>query len=168
MALEIERKFLVTSNRWREMAISEHQFRQAYLASSKTNSVRIRVIDGRIGRLTVKSAYEGISRDEFEYEIPVSDAIEMLELRIGGLIEKTRHRVPIDGFVWEVDVFEGLNAGLVVAEIELTCEDQEFTMPDWIGKEVSDDMRYQNSMLATSPFTVWPRTAKPAHPPTLL
>lgn len=168
MALEIERKFLVTDDGWRALCDNPQRIRQAYLARSKMNSIRVRIVDEHRGRLTIKSRYRGISRDEFEYDIPVGEALELLDLRHGSVIEKARYRVPIGGLVWEVDVFHGANEGLIVAEVELTCEDQPIDMPRWVGREVSDDMRYQNSALAETPFTTWSSEAVSEHLPTLM
>ncbi|MCK9530679.1 MAG: CYTH domain-containing protein [Gammaproteobacteria bacterium] len=155
MATEIERKFLVISDDWRAAAEPGVHFRQGYLASTGRASVRVR-LEGQEANLNIKSATLGVRRSEFEYAIPLDDANEMLDqLCTGGLVEKTRYRVPVDGHVWEVDVFEGVNAGLVVAEIELNHEDEVFERPTWAGAEVSDDPRYYNVYLAEHPYTNW-------------
>jgi len=155
MATEIERKFLVISDHWRAAAESGVRFRQGYLAGTGKASVRVRV-EGQAANLNIKSATLGVRRQEYEYAIPLRDANEMLDaLCTGGIVEKTRYRVPVGGHVWEVDVFEGDNTGLVVAEIELDHEDEVFERPAWAGAEVSDDPRYYNVYLAEHPYTSW-------------
>lgn len=160
MAIEIERKFRVITNDWRLAGDHGRRIRQAYLASSSKNSVRIRITDENQAKLTIKSGFRGIARDEFEYEIPVEDAVTMLPLCQASVIDKVRYHVPIGDFVWEVDVFAGANAGLTIAEIELTYENQEFSLPAWIGDEVTGDLRYQNSSLAETPYCEWPDSAR--------
>ena len=150
MGIEIERKFLVTGEGWKADVTSAARLRQAYLANTPAMSVRVRIKDGSAARLTIKSAGAGARRSEFEYEIPVADAEEMLALRIGIVIEKTRHIVPYAGNRWEVDVFEGELAGLVVAEIEHEREGQAIDLPDWLGDEVTLDKRYYNADLAVN------------------
>ncbi|MFY0613733.1 MAG: CYTH domain-containing protein [Hyphomicrobiaceae bacterium] len=158
MAVEIERKFLVANETWRAGAAPGQHIRQAYLSASDTNSIRIRVVDRMQAWLTIKSGYRGIERDEFEYEVPVSDAVQMLELRQSGIIEKIRYPVPAGELLWEVDVFSGANAGLVIAEVELESETQRPAMPTWTGAEVTGELRYQNSRLAAVPFSTWTST----------
>ncbi len=155
MATEIERKFLVISDHWRAAAEPGVRFRQGYLSGTGKASVRVRV-EGEAANLNIKSATLGVRRQEYEYAIPLRDANEMLDgLCTGGVVEKTRYRVPVGGHVWEVDVFEGDNAGLVVAEIELNHEDEVFETPAWAGAEVSHDPRYYNVYLAEHPYTSW-------------
>lgn len=155
MATEIERKFLVISDAWRAAAAPGIRFRQGYLSGTGKASVRVRV-EGREANLNIKGATLGVRRREFEYAIPLDDANEMLdELCTGGIVEKTRFLVPVGGHTWEVDVFEGANAGLVLAEIELEHEDETFEKPAWAGAEVSDDPRYYNVYLAEHPYTTW-------------
>ncbi len=155
MATEIERKFLVTGDGWRAGVKRTSRYRQGYLANSDTASVRVRVADGR-GWLNIKSMTLGVSREEFEYEIPVEEAQRMLDhLCARPLIEKVRHFVEYGGHTWEIDLFEGENAGLVVAEIELSSEDEPFERPPWLGKEVSDDERYYNVCLVRHPYRLW-------------
>ena len=155
MAQEIERKFLVTGEGWRQGVERSVQYRQGYLSSDKTCSIRIRVSEAG-AHLNIKSATLGVQRHEYEYAIPLADAHEMLDtLCDGPLIEKTRHYVPHAGHLWEVDVFEGDNAGLVVAEIELEREDEPFDRPAWVGEEVSHDPRYYNVCLVEHPYTRW-------------
>jgi adenylate cyclase len=155
LATEIERKFLVKNDGWRAGAEPGIRFRQGYLAGGDKASVRVRV-EGERGNLNIKGATLGVRREEFEYPIPLADANTMLDtLSSGRLVEKTRYCVPVGGHVWEVDVFEGDNAGLVVAEIELDHEDEPFVMPEWAGEEVSHDPRYYNVCLAQRPFKEW-------------
>lgn len=154
MSKEIERKFLVSSDHWRALGVAT-LFRQGYLSVSKERTVRVREVDGQ-GFITIKGISTGISRVEFEYEIPLLDAHEMLDtLCIKPLIEKRRYRIPCGKHVWEVDEFLGENQGLVVAEIELEDAAEIFALPDWIGAEVSDDARYFNSNLIAHPYSKW-------------
>lgn len=149
MGREIERKFLVSGEDWQGQARAAMSIRQAYLAQTGRIVARVRIVDGARGWLTLKSVEPGISRAEYEYEIPVADAEELMELRQGLRIEKTRHVVPAgEGLNWEVDVFEGVHAGLVVAEIELPSETAAFARPAWLGREVSGDPAYTNAALA--------------------
>jgi adenylate cyclase len=153
MGREIERKFLVVGDAWREGAVGT-LYRQGYLSRETGRTVRVRVA-GDAAYLTIKGPVEGIARAEFEYPIPAEDVDALLELCDGPPIEKCRHIVPFGGLRWEVDEFLGANAGLVVAEIELESEDQEFARPPWLGREVSDDPRYFNSRLVEFPFSAW-------------
>lgn len=156
MAVEIERKFLVQGDDWCKLpAVS---ITQGYLARGETHSVRVR-IQGKRGFFAVKGPQRGISREEFEYEIPLTDARALLQLCNGGLIDKVRHLVEHQGRTWEVDEFLGENTGLVVAELELQREDEVFERPQWLGKEVTQDSRYLNSNLAAHPFCSWPTEA---------
>ncbi len=154
MAQEIERKFLVSSDAWRELA-SGTNYRQGYLSTVKERTVRVRTIDDK-GYLTIKGITVGATRAEYEYEIPADEANELLDnLCERPLIEKTRYKIPHGGLTWEVDEFAGDNQGLIVAEVELTDEDQEVALPDWAGEEVTGDPRYFNSNLIANPFTAW-------------
>lgn len=152
MGIEIERKFLVKNISWRTAADEGVECRQGYLLSSNEKTVRVRIIGDR-AFLTVKGATTGIARSEFEYEIPVPDAGELLELCGGAVVEKIRYSIEHGGMAWVLDVFRGENEGLVVAEIELDTEHQLFEIPPWTGSEVSDDPRYFNSRLAMHPFS---------------
>src|SRR3989337_798246 len=155
MAQEIERKFLVIGDAWRNQASSSVHFRQGYLADAAKCSVRVRVSDDK-GYLNLKSATLDIKRTEYEYEIPKHDAEEMLARFCEyPLIEKTRHHVQYADHLWEIDVFAGANAGLVVAEIELDDIDESFSRPGWLGQEVSNDPRYYNVCLVKHPFKDW-------------
>lgn len=154
MAIETERKFLLQGDGWRKLATGV-VYRQGYIASSPNCTVRVRVAGDR-GYLTLKGPSEGISRAEYEYDIPLTDATELLDtLCQRPLIEKTRYRVPWQDVVWEIDEFAGENQGLIVAEVELTNAQQVLELPDWIGEEVSGDPRYFNSNLAKVPFSRW-------------
>jgi adenylate cyclase len=145
LALEIERKFLVSNDGWRP-ALRVRHIQQAYLSGRGPVSVRVRSQDG-VGTLTVKGEREGIARDEFEYEIPATDAADMLRLAALPPIVKKRHELTFGGKLWQIDVFEGHLAGLVLAEIELVDEHELFARPDWLGREVTNDRRYRNSAL---------------------
>ena len=144
MAKEIERKFLVIGDAWRALAQGIH-YRQGYLSSAKERTVRIRTINDK-AFLTIKGITVGVTRQEYEYEIPYDDCVQMLE---------QRYKIPLDGLIWEIDEFLGVNAGLIVAEIELADENQAFSKPAWIGAEVSADPRYFNSNLVKHPYTTW-------------
>lgn len=155
MAREIERKFLVINDSWRSHIDSSDYFRQGYLSNTTKCSIRVRV-SGNKGYLNLKSATLEIQRTEYEYEIPGHEAEEMLnDFCDGPLIEKTRYYVRHDRYLWEIDVFEGANAGLIVAEIELSDPEEPFTKPAWVGREVSDDPRYYNVCLVKHPFIEW-------------
>jgi len=154
MGVEIERKFLVSSDAWRTLG-EPVLLRQGYLCADPERTVRVR-IEGEQGVLTIKSKSEGASRGEWEYPIPLAEAEELLDrLCERPLVEKYRRRIDFKGFTWEVDEFLGENAGLVVAEIELPAEDTAFDLPDWIGQEVTGERRYYNSSLIRLPFSKW-------------
>jgi adenylate cyclase len=154
MAKEIERKFLVAHQAWRESVNTIHVYRQGYLSYDSERTVRVRATEVT-GYLTIKGITEGLTRDEFEYEIPLADALALLQLCERPAVEKKRYIVPNGAHVWEVDVFEGVNEGLVVAEIELGREDEAFDKPNWLGNEVSGDRKYSNSALSLHPFKDW-------------
>ncbi len=155
MGIEVERKFLVVGDAWRAEVSSATRIVQGYLAQTATATVRVRVRGDR-GYLTVKGASVGIERSEFEYEIPVPDAMAMLDtLAQGPVIDKVRHLVPVGQHTWEVDVFGGANAPLVMAEVELADAAQDFVTPEWAGQEVSEDSRYFNVNLARAPYSTW-------------
>jgi CYTH domain-containing protein len=154
MSTEIERKFLITGDAWRDVGTST-VFRQGYLSTVKERTVRVRAA-GDQGSITIKGITIGATRTEFEYPIPLADADAMLdELCERPIIEKTRHVVEVDGTIWEIDEFAGLNEGLIVAEVELDSVDQGFTRPEWIGDEVTDDPRYFNANLISHPYSEW-------------
>lgn len=154
MGIEIERKFLLANDDWRDLA-SGIVYRQGYLSTHPHATVRVRT-QGNRGVLTVKGKSIGLTRLEYEYEIPLNDANALLDELCGHpLIEKKRYKINHKGFIWEIDEFSGENKGLILAEIELESEEQTFTKPSWVGKEVSGDPRYYNSNLARAPFTSW-------------
>ena len=154
MGEEIERKFLVSGEAWRETAEGT-RYRQGFLSTEPERTVRVRVAGPR-GSITVKGKNLGARRAEFEYEIPLADAERMLDtLCKRPLIEKVRYTLRVGSHTWEIDVFEGDNAGLVVAEIELRREDEAFEKPEWVGEEVTDDPRYFNSNLVANPYRTW-------------
>lgn len=156
MRIEIERKYLVTSEEWKPYAQEAIEIKQGYLATTPAASIRIRTM-GTQAVLTIKQARPGIHRAEFEYPVPVDDAETMLRiLCIGTLVQKTRYKVPWQGMEWEIDVFHGENAGLVIAEIELEDETGPVPIPPWVGREVSGEHRYYNSSLSRTPFRQWP------------
>lgn len=150
MAQEIERKFLVTGEGWKALATSSALLRQGYLSSNSKATVRVRSKDDQKAALTLKGLATRISRAEFEYDIPIEDARELLAMAAPHVLEKRRHIVPFGGLIWEVDIFEGRHLGLMIAEVELEREDQSVALPDWVGAEVSLDERYFNASLARS------------------
>jgi len=155
MAIEIERKFLLKNESWKSLIDAGTIYRQGYLAESGPGSVRVRM-EGEKARLNVKSATLGMTRLEYEYDIPVADAQEMLDkICVKPLIEKTRYHIYYQDKLWEIDVFVGLNQGLVVAEIELDSEDEVIELPEWIGDEVTGDTRYYNVCLVKHPYKDW-------------
>ena len=157
MAKEIERKFLVNGTEWKTLG-TPTVYCQGYLNSSPQRTVRVRIA-GDHAYLTIKGPNKGAARSEFEYPIPVEDARAMLEeLAEKPIIEKTRTVIFWQGNIWEVDEFAGVNAGLVVAEIELTDEAQAFVKPSWAGKEVTGDARYYNSSLVAPPYSSWKKS----------
>jgi adenylate cyclase len=166
MGIEIERKFTVVGEAWRAHAGKSVRMMQGYLNDmaamrngTQKASVRVRIA-GETAFLNIKSRELGHTRQEYEYPVPVTDAHALLELCLGGLIDKTRHYVRHAGFLWEVDEFHGENAGLIVAEIELPSADTVFDKPDWAGREVTDDLRYYNLALADRPYSQWTRGEK--------
>jgi adenylate cyclase len=170
MKYEIERRFLVIGDGWRRSAVARTSIRQAYLNFDGTSSVRVRIEDGERAVLTVKARGAALRRFEIEYPLPLADAKILLGHRRGNIVEKTRHFVLHGGATWEVDVFGGANAGLVIAEIELRDESEGFVRPDWLGAEITGDACYGNSALARRPFGAWadarcesrPRALEPA------
>lgn len=162
MATEIERKYLVVGDGWRAGA-RPIVIRQGYLYNGTTHVVRVRTY-GERAYLTIKGEAVGISRLEYEYEIPTADATVMLDtLCRRPLIEKTRFAVDVDGLEWVVDVFAGDNDGLVFAEVELDSEDQDIALPPWIGEEVTDDPKYLNANLNERPFSTWSPEQRERH-----
>ena len=153
MATEIERKFLLRDSGFLN-GLQGQRLAQGYLSHATDATVRVRIA-GERAMLTIKGRNSGISRSEFEYPIPLADAEALLALCSGGRIDKLRYRVPVGVHVWEVDVFAGANEGLMIAEIELASEQEDFVRPDWLGDEVSSDPRYFNSQLSLKPFSTW-------------
>jgi CYTH domain-containing protein len=156
MPQEIERKFLVTDTSYRELATSSSHIVQGYICSDKGRTVRIRIRDDK-GYLTIKggSNAAGLSRYEWEQEIDVADAHDLLKLCEPGVIDKVRYLVPSGNHVFEVDEFAGENQGLVIAEVELAAEDEPYTKPAFIGQEVTGNRRYYNSHLRVYPYSIW-------------
>lgn len=154
--IEIERKFLVTSDAFKAAAFAKNRITQGYLSSVPERNVRVR-IKGDKGFLTIKGASNesGLSRFEWEKEIPVDEATALLKLCEKGIIDKTRFEVKIGNHIFEVDEFYGENKGLIIAEIELESEPETFEKPIWLGKEVTNDNRYYNSFLSKNPFMSW-------------
>ncbi len=153
MATEIERKFLVRDDSWRDGTVGV-RIAQGYLTRDMDRTVRVR-IGGEKAWLTIKGRNEGITRQEFEYEIPLEDGRGLLALCLPGVIDKTRYAIPHAGHVWEVDEFHSDNQGLVVAEVELAAAEISPELPEWVGEEVSGDARYYNSSLGVMPFREW-------------
>lgn len=156
MALEIERKFRVRSDGWKRHVVRTRHLRQAYLTKNDRLSTRVRIDDDRTATLTIKTTRSGIERNEYEFPIPVDDARELMDHREGAIISKVRHIVRNGGLNWEIDVFDGDNSGLVIAEIELDRADRIIELPAWIGEEVTDDRRFYNADLAKHPYASWP------------
>lgn len=155
LAREVERKFLIRDESWREHADEGQRMRQGYLIGAARASIRVRTA-GEQAWLNIKSATLGVERREYEYPVPLADAEEMLaELCERPLIEKVRYELAWGGHTWEIDVFEGENAGLIVAEIELADAEEAFERPPWLGEEVSDDPRYYNVCLIHHPYSQW-------------
>ena len=155
MPLEIERKFLVVSDTWRQEADAGIPIRQGYLTNAQHMSVRVRICDAARATLTLKLPRNNVSRLEYEYDIPLDEAEELMQFSQDDIVAKRRYHVQMGGLVWQIDVFEAENDGLVVAEIELDSEDQDFDRPGWLGSEVTSNKRYQNSQLARQPFCTW-------------
>ncbi|MFN6568522.1 CYTH domain-containing protein [Dendronalium sp. ChiSLP03b] len=154
MAKEIERKFLVKGDGWRKLAEGS-VYCQGYISTQKAATVRVRIVGDR-GYLTIKGPSIKYSRAEFEYTIPIEDAQEMLNtLCDRPLIEKIRYKLEWGGLIWEIDEFDGVNKGLILAEVELTDEKQQIELPDWIDEEVSENPKYFNSNLVKHPFSQW-------------
>jgi CYTH domain-containing protein len=154
--IEIERKFLVQSDAFKPLATTKHQIAQGYLNSHPERTVRVRIM-GEIGFLTIKGKgnESGTTRLEWETEISLMDARPLLAICESGVIDKIRHEIPVGNHVFEVDEFFGENEGLVIAEIELSSENEPFEKPAWLGKEVTGDYRYYNAYLSKNPFKAW-------------
>jgi adenylate cyclase len=159
MGIEIERKFLLKNDNWKPLVTKSSNLKQGYLQSgiedTQKSSVRIRIYDNN-ANINIKSAGLTVKRLEYEYDIPLQDAEQMLDSLCNNVVvEKTRYYVPYGSHVWEIDVFAGENTGLVLAEIELNAVDEEFEKPDWVAEEVTHDRRYYNSYLVKQPYRMW-------------
>lgn len=155
MSKEIERKFLIINDNWKALPSQSEKYIQGYFVTNEKCSIRVRIADDTAS-INIKSATLGVTRSEYDYPVPVSDAREMLKnLCVHPLIEKIRHKIKYDNHTWEIDVFSGENEGLIVAEIELASIDEPFSKPDWVGEEVSDDPRYYNVCLIEHPYKTW-------------
>ena len=155
MAIEVEHKFLLANDNWRKQVTRSADYRQGYLTSEPTSSIRVRTGDNHAW-LNIKSATIGTQRNEYEYEIPLEDANEIIDLLCRKpLIEKTRHFISLGKHVWEIDEFRGVNNGLIVAEIELSSAGESFEKPCWLGTEVTHDLQYYNNNLSICPYTTW-------------
>jgi adenylate cyclase len=155
MGLEIERRFLVKNDGWRKRAGRGARIRQGYIAIGDAASVRVRIKGKSKATLTIKSRTAELRRSEFEYAIPYKDAAALLSLCVSSIIEKVRYRVRLRHLTWEVDVFEGQNEGLIIAEIELRHEKEPLQLPEWLGQEITSQGRYSNTSLAVSPYSSW-------------
>ncbi|MCS3801397.1 CYTH domain-containing protein [Niastella sp. OAS944] len=155
MGIEIERKFLVKKDKWAQVVKQERSlFRQGYILSDPQKTIRVRLTDTE-AFLTIKGQTVGAARPEFEYNIPMEDARHMLDNFCVSELSKIRYFIPYDGHTWEVDEFLGQNEGLIVAEIELSAENEQFSLPDWVDKEVTSEKKYTNSNLAVKPYGEW-------------
>ena len=154
MGIEIERKFLVNSDLWRDSVAQVQRIKQGYLQMDPERTVRVRLLNDH-AFLTIKGKTKGLSRVEFEYEIPFEEGVQLLQLCTRPPIEKTRHCVEQGSLTWEIDVFEGNFDGLVMAEVELATEQEQVDLPDWVGQEVSDQARYFNSQMYASEQNSW-------------
>ncbi len=150
MAKEIERKFLVLGDAWRGSVSSVSSIQQAYIVCLGNRSVRVRILDAETAKLTIKIGRNATTRDEYEYDVPLADAQEMMADALGQVIQKTRYRVEHGAFLWEIDVFHGCHSGLVTAEVEMRSENDDPALPDWLGPEITGDRRYSNQSLATA------------------
>jgi len=164
MAREIERKFLINNQDWKALAHKQTHFAQGYLndIADKTgkSSVRVR-LEGNKANMNIKSLEIGLSRDEYEYEIPYADGEKMLHtLAVGPVIEKVRYLVKVDKHTWEIDEFLGDNAGLVIGEVEMESETDQVTIPEWAGREVTEEVRFYNISLSKRPFNDWSEDEK--------
>lgn len=155
MGIEIERKFLMNPEKWEHLEKPVGEFyRQGYLLTEPTKTIRVRQTSEQ-GFLTIKGISVGSTRKEYEYEIPLEEAKELLDQFAVAELSKIRYKISIGNHVWEVDEFSGKNDGLIVAEIELTSEDEHFEIPDWIGREVTGEEKYYNSNLVLEPYETW-------------
>ena len=155
MGIEIERKFLVNHEQWEQLVKPVGEFyRQGYLLTDPQKTIRVRQTSDK-GFLTIKGISVGATRAEYEYEIPIEEAKELLDQFAVAELSKVRYKIAIENHIWEVDVFSGNNQGLIVAEIELKSEDEKFVLPAWIDREVTGEEKYYNSNLVTKPYNDW-------------
>lgn len=164
MAREIERKFLLANESWKSLAFKQTHFAQGYLnnisEAGVKSSVRVR-IEGESANMNIKSLEIGLSRDEYEFTVPLEDAKNMLAtLTVGPVIEKIRYLVKVGQHTWEIDEFLGDNQGLVVAEVEMATEDEKVEIPSWVGREVTEQVRFYNISLSKRPFNLWDEDEK--------
>src|SRR4051794_10421488 len=155
MGVETEKKFLVKKDLWNKVKKGGTLYRQGYMLREENKTIRIRLIEGDQGYITIKGKAKGFSRPEYEYPIPGKDAEELLQNFCDAVVSKRRYKINIEGKLWEVDEFLGDNEGLIVAELELDNETEQFNLPEWIATEVSGDQRYYNSELSVNPFKNW-------------
>ena len=155
MGMEIERKFLVKQNLWNKVKKEGTIYRQGYLLRDKNKTIRIRVIEGDKGYVTIKGKTQNVSRLEYEYPLPEKDATEILKNFCDAIVSKRRYKIKVNDKLWEVDEFMDDNEGLIIAELELQDEKEAFTIPGWIDREVSEDSRYYNSELSVNPYKNW-------------
>ena len=153
MGIEIERKFLIDIDKITNLGMGT-SIKQGYISNEINPTVRLRTRETK-GYITVKGENTDISRPEFEYEIPIKDALEMMSLFCKTTLSKTRYEVLVGSHIWEIDIFHGDNDGLIIAELELKTDDEDFVMPDWVINEVSDETMYYNSNLIKKPFCSW-------------
>lgn len=156
--IEIERRFLLANEDWRQAAAAPKLLSQGYFCVEKECTIRVRIAEGRAW-LTLKGYLSDVSRSEFEYEIPVAHARQMMETMCSFRLEKRRYEVEYQGFVFEVDEYSGENAPLIVAELELPSEQTDFPRPDWLGEEITSDARFTNAYLSRHPYSAWPSAA---------
>ena len=155
MGAEIERKFLVDHAKWELVDKPDGiEYCQGYLLNNEHQTVRVRISDKK-GFLNLKSKISDLSRKEYEYEIPLADGIEIIDVFTKSIVEKIRYNIFFKGKMWEVDVFKGNNSGLIIAEIELLSEDEDFEKPEWVTKEVTNDSKYLNASLSVRPYKNW-------------
>jgi adenylate cyclase len=155
MEMEIEHKYLVNAELWNTIDPEKsYDIKQGYLSIDPNKTIRVRT-KGDKGFITIKGRANGAMRPEFEYEIPLSDANELIQLFCKEVVEKVRHQVTYNNKIWEVDEFKGLNKGLLIAEIELKSKDEKYEKPDWITKEITEDLKYANAYLSIRPFSTW-------------
>lgn len=155
MAKEIERKFLVENNGWKDFTVKGKFYRQGYIPTAKGATIRVRIIKEKKAYFTIKGPTHGLTRSEYEYKIPISDARQILHELCPHIVEKTRYKIREGSLVWEVDLYHGTNEGLITVEVELDSEAQQINVPSWVGKEVTTESKYSSSSLARTPYSLW-------------